>query len=189
MIQIWNDDGDTTKYAHFSGGAARFATLTAGASADDVRSALLASDDVRVNIQPDPSRPILWHEEDRPTITAYFNRQIDAIQDAFLMAVVEGNRGRITVYQLKSNEMMAIAAGLDEQIGTPILDAESGGDPDVRSELIAAWSQRGAAWLAIVGASERALRLTKQAIAAAADDLEMRQIVASFKDTLRGINE
>lgn len=191
MIQIWNDSGreedKVVKYAYFANGTARFATVASFASADMVRLALLDSNDVRTDIQPDPGRPILWHEGDRPTIAAYFNRRVDAVQDAFLLSVVDSNRGRITTYQLKQIEMLAIELGVDGAVGTPILDAESGGDSDDRADLLSKWQVRSTAWLSVVGASERALRLAKEAIAEAADDNEMAAIVSEFPDTLRKI--
>lgn len=184
MIQIWVYGETSTKYAYFSGGVARFATLDSDASVDTVREALLASGDVRTDIKPRADKSILWHDDDRATIAAWYSSQLDGAQTEVLLKLVGGDIGRVLVYILKRLELFSMQLSLANIGDTPILYHEAGDGLLAKQELASEWAKKGNVWLDAVGRSEWALREAKRAIAACDNDADMRAIVEEFPAVL-----
>lgn len=196
MIQVWietitQETGEpSTRLAHFGAdGVIRFAVIDGEYTADEARAALVKSDDIRAGILPRQDAKIIWHDDDQATIAEFYKGQVDEVQGAFLQNVVTRNQHRITVYQLKQRELIIMELGVAHVFGTPILDAESGGDPTKRAALAQEWGQKGQAWLTAVAASEAAAKATKGLIAKASSAEEMVQLVAAFSTSLKqGLN-
>lgn len=192
MIQIWNEDSLTTKYAHFSDGVTRFATVANFASADMVRLALLDSTDIRVGIQPRVDSPIVWHDDDKVTIVNYFHSQIDEIKFSTLQKTIFPNGADVAslfqciVYILKFLELMSAQLGLQSLTDAVILSHEAGENLLNQQQLAATWSSKSDAWLNLVGIAEREASRAKKSVSDCNNAADMRQIVGGFPAVLSG---
>lgn len=184
MIQIWIQDEESTKYAYFSAGVARFATLGNDASLDGIRAALLASSDVRNDIQPRSDKGILWHDSDKDAIAAHFQQMIDDAQYAVLSTAIGSDIYRYIVYILKFLELMSAQLGIIKLADAVILGHEAGADPVKQQELAATWSAKSDAWLTLVGIAEREASKAKASISDSNNVESMQSVVDGFPTVL-----